>query len=44
VAESERAEEDRQQQQPTIVVNTPPQPQWSAIQPMPVPEIAEPNT
>ena len=30
-------------QQKIIVVNTPPQPQWSAIQPTPVPAIAEPN-
>ncbi len=27
-----------------MVVNTPPHPQWSAIQPTPVPEMAEPNT
>ena len=27
-----------------IVLNTPPQPQWSAIQPTPVPAIAEPKT
>jgi hypothetical protein len=31
-------------QQATIVMNTPFQPQWSAIQPTPVPAIAEPNT
>ena len=27
-----------------IVPNTPPQPHWSAIQPTPVPAMAEPNT
>jgi len=31
-------------QQATMVANTPPQPQRSAIQPTPVPAIAEPNT
>lgn len=31
-------------QQTTIVVNTPPQPNWSAIQPTPAPAIAEPKT
>ena len=31
-------------QHATIVTNTPFQPQWSAIQPTPVPAIAEPNT
>lgn len=31
-------------QQTTIVMNTPFQPQWSAIQPTPVPAMAEPNT
>jgi hypothetical protein len=30
-------------QQTIMVANTPPQPQWSAIQPTPVPAIAEPN-
>jgi len=31
-------------QQATIVMNTPFQPQWSAIHPTPVPAIAEPKT
>ncbi len=31
-------------QQTIMVPKTPPQPQWSAIQPTPVPAIAEPNT
>jgi hypothetical protein len=31
-------------QQATIVMNTPFQPQWSAIQPTPVPATADPKT
>jgi hypothetical protein len=31
-------------QQTTIVAKTPVQPQWSAIQPTPLPAIAEPKT
>ena len=44
VAERQRHEEDRQHAAGDHGENTPPQPQWSAIQPTPVPAIADPNT